>query len=99
MTKIALILEYCSRGDLRSYLIKNRHDLENSLNGVYLHKMGDTKSSKSDSFIHDVNVLYRWTYQVRHYSYREFRKPEFLWRCLLHRVLFLDCRWNGLSNK
>ena len=76
MTKIALILEYCSRGDLRSYLIKNRHDFEKSLNGVYLHKMVDIKSSTSNSCIHDVNVLYRWTYQVSDYSYREFRKPE-----------------------
>ena len=76
LTKVALILEYCSRGDLRTYLIKNRHDFEKSLNGVHLHKIVDTKLLAWNRCIHDVNVLYRWTYQVSHYSNPEFRKPE-----------------------
>ena len=61
LKKVALILEYCSKGDMKSYLIKNRQDFEQSLDNVYHNKRAESHPLTP---FHDVALLYRWTYQV-----------------------------------
>ena len=65
--KCSLILEYCSKGNMRSYLIDHENDFKKSLeefsrpqtrNSIFKTPSGSGGPS------HDVSLLYRWTYQV-----------------------------------
>ena len=65
---MSLILEYCSKGDMRSYLIHHRKEFQKSLsnfdnNGTLEYIPVSTPTA----IHHDVRLLYRWTYQVRKY--------------------------------
>ena len=61
------MLEYCSKGDLRHYLIKNRRGFETSLKDykdtglVNITEQYDTDGSPSN-----VIKLYQWAFQVKY---------------------------------
>jgi hypothetical protein len=63
--QFTLLLEYCSNGDLRSYLITNREEFERSLKHYTEKGRIDhcTSSDKAGTSL-DIMVLCRWAYQV-----------------------------------
>ena len=63
--QIELILEFCSKGDLRSYLANHRLEFEKSLQ--YYCQRGVSEEiavTNADEIPNDIRLLYRWTYQV-----------------------------------
>ena len=61
----SLILEYCAKGNLRSFLIDHRQEFEKSLE--YYEKNNFLElllSFQTSGVSHDVSLLYRWLYQV-----------------------------------
>ena len=62
---MSLILEYCSRGNLRAYLIAHESEFLSSLK---YYKENDCveplKISEVEDTSNDVFLLYRWSYQV-----------------------------------
>ena len=63
------MLEYCSKGDLRQYLIKNRRGFETSLKDykdtglVKITELCDTDGPPSN-----VIKLYQWAFQVKYFK-------------------------------
>ena len=69
--QISLLLEYCCKGDLRSFLIRHRLEIEKSLT-LYMNSgfFESTKSKSARNVILDVKILYRLVYQVYiHFAY------------------------------
>ena len=63
--QIELILEFCSKGDLRSYLANHRFEFKKALQ-CYC-QTGVIEASvvtNTQEIPHDIRLLYRWTYQV-----------------------------------
>ena len=60
--QVALLLEYCSKGDLKSYLIHHREEIEKEL--IHFSNSGFTPSTTSSRVTFDVKLLHRWVYQV-----------------------------------
>ena len=64
-SQISLILEYCSRGNLRAYLIDHESEFMSSLK---YYKDNDfvepLKISEVEDTSNDVFLLHRWSYQV-----------------------------------
>ena len=60
--KVSLILEYCSNGDLRTFLIKNTQELSESIRATTFDRNTDAglKGLTKDLFL-----LIVWSYQVR----------------------------------
>ena len=63
--QVSLLLEYCCKGELRSFLIRHRLEIEKSLT-LYINSgfFESTKSKSARNVILDVKILYRWVYQV-----------------------------------
>ena len=64
--QVSLLLEYCSNGDLKSYLIQNREEIENALMDFKDHGF-EPSFSRGDSAsnnILDIKMILRWVYQV-----------------------------------
>ena len=61
----SLILEYCAKGDLRSYLIAHKPAFLQSLEQYEYKENLDTIFPNSDDRdVHDARLLYRWIFQV-----------------------------------
>ena len=61
----SLILEHCSKGDLRSYLISHKAEFVSSLEYYENNKNLDPIFEASDDkIVHDMRLLYRWIYQA-----------------------------------
>ena len=64
--QVSLLLEYCSKGDLKSFLVDHRKEFHDSLNEFY--KTGFTNKSipkSSANQILDIRILLRWVFQVK----------------------------------
>ena len=71
--QVSLLLEYCSKGDLKSFLVDHRKEFHDSLNEFY--KTGFTNKSipkSSANQILDIRILLRWVFQVRIFKLRFF---------------------------
>ena len=65
ISQVLLILEYCSGGELRSYLIKHQSEFKQSLNDFHdSGKLDHNLILPQDMHPNDIILLYRWTYQV-----------------------------------
>ena len=66
--QFSLLLEYCSRGTLRSYLIDHQFEFGNALQHYDMYGRLDyprpTESRNRSGIPHDVKMLYRWSYQA-----------------------------------
>ena len=61
----SLILEYCSKGDLRSYLINHEKEFNKSLEFYQMNKcLATVEKDVSDTKSHNVALLCQWVYQV-----------------------------------
>ena len=65
---MSLILEYCSKGDLKTFLIENRKEIEKHLSEFYetgsIPHSEMKNSQKPMDYYLDVLMLYRWVFQV-----------------------------------
>ena len=65
LTQVSLLLEYCSKGDLKSFLVDHRKEFYDSLNEFHNAETLNQKSSKSSGNpILDIKILHRWIFQV-----------------------------------
>ena len=63
--QVSLLLEYCCNGDLKSFLIKHKNEIEKLL--LQFDNFGwmdDTSSKNLTTFSLDARMLHRWVYQV-----------------------------------
>ena len=103
------MFEYCSKGDLRQYLIKNRRGFETSLKDykdtgvVKINEQYDTDGAPSN-----VIKLYQWAFQVKYlkqtYKYLEYSINNENGKIKFFLIMIsswdvLDCRWNGVFDK
>ena len=62
---MSLLLEYCCNGDLKSFLIKHKDQIEKLL--LQFDNFGwmdNTASKNLKEFSLDARILHRWVYQV-----------------------------------
>ena len=68
--QVSLLLEYCSKGDLKSFLVEHREEFQDAL--TEYHNTGfcnDNISKNSADPVLDVKILYQWGFQVRKCEY------------------------------
>ena len=67
--QFCLLLEYCSAGNLRSYLIDHQREFRQSLDYYDMYGHMDTSQISSTPNVvgipHDIRLLYRWAHQAR----------------------------------
>ena len=93
--QVSLLLEYCSKGDLNSFLNKHRTEFEDSL--MHFQYTGGIKlglSTNSTSTPSDIRLLYRWMFQVIHIG--RSHNPPIISYSTYYDKPFLDCRWHGI---
>ena len=63
------MLEYCPKGNLRSYLLEHDRDFKSSLK--YYHEKGHIAERKDSeqTVVHDIKLLCAWGCQVRYHFY------------------------------
>ena len=65
LQQISLLLEFCSKGDINSYLCQYRQEFRHSLSVFDERKIiSELTTSSKGAVPHDIRLLYRWTYQV-----------------------------------
>ena len=83
--QISLILEYCSKGNLRAYLVDHESEFMNSLKYF---KENDCVEPLQNSEIgnasNDVFLLHRWSYQVNLISQGILRKTQNMYLKVLY---------------
>ena len=66
--QFSLLLEYCSRGTLRSYLIDHQFEFGKALEHYDMYGRLDypnpSESKKRSGIPHNIKMLYRWSYQA-----------------------------------
>ena len=64
---MSLLLEYCSKGNLRKYLINNRTGFENSLDDYNdTGRVENIGPSDIDGLRSSITILYKWAFQVNY---------------------------------
>ena len=62
---MSLLLEYCSKGNLRKYLINNRTGFEKSLNDYNdTGRVENIGPSDIDGLRSNIVLLYKWAFEV-----------------------------------
>lgn len=62
--QFSLMLEYCPKGDLRSYLIDHEKEFKTSLKYYHEHGCMTESSILNESIAHDIRLLCVWACQV-----------------------------------
>ena len=101
--QVSLLLEYCSKGDLKSFLVDHRKEFNDSLNDFQ--KTGVSNKSIPKSSVNqvlDIKILHRWAFQVKIFRclyciYNPNEIPR-LENMTLKSAILSDCRWDGIFN-
>ena len=68
--QFSLMLEYCPKGDLRSYLIDHEKEFKTSLKYYHEHGCMTEPSISTVAIAHDIRLLCLWACQVEFLVYR-----------------------------
>ena len=102
LLQFSLLLEYCSKGNLRSYLIDHQVEFRSTLTFYMNNHAIEMAPNHASTPHHDITLLYAWCHQVNKSNYRESCKlynmaSVYYTTMFMNEQIFLDCSGNGFS--
>ena len=92
------MLEYCPKGNLRSYLLEHDRDFKSSLK--YYHEKGYIAERKDpeETVVHDIKLLCAWGCQVRYHLKYDSKCSNLLSDEMLPKIFFLYSKICQVAN-